>query len=137
VKTVIRIVLAGVLAVGIGTVGAGSAQAASCTKGYACLWVNSGFTGTSWGNSNNSGTFDVWTTGVNDAASSAWANGAACRYTTWYKHGSQTGDWFALRSQTHYPSYFNDSNLSNGAGYSGYTTQNFDNQLSSWKFSGC
>lgn len=136
-KIVMRIVLAGVLAVGIGTAGAGSAQAASCTAGYACLWVDNNYSGTSWGNTVNTGSYNIWTTGINDAASSVWANGAQCKYTTWYKDPGQTGDWFYLRSQSHFATYYRDAKLSDGAGYAGYTTQNFNDKLSSWKFSGC
>lgn len=131
-----RFVLAGVLAAGIATAGVTSAEAASCTQGYACLWKDTSYGGTSWGNSINSGIFNMYTTGINDVASSAWANGKSCKYTTWYVN-DYTGYYFYLNSQTHFSSGYADGNLSNGAGYGPYNTRNFDNQLSSYKFTAC
>lgn len=137
-RNVMRLALAAVLLASMGLVGVGSAQAAGgCTKGFACLWAGRSYTGTTWGNSNNSGTFDMWSTGSNDVASSAWANGGTCRYTTWYINGGQTGNWFYLQSQSIFGAGYSDPNLSNGAGYGQYNTQNFEDKLSSYKYSGC
>ena len=143
-KMSVRFVLAAVLAGTLGIVGIGSAQAAAgCTVGYACLWENINYnasgTAREWGNSVNSGTYNtIWgTTGQRDIASSAWANGGECSYTTWYIGANQSGHYFYLNSQTLVKSGYNDSYLGNGAGFGPHATENFNDNISSFKFSGC
>ncbi|WP_157607421.1 hypothetical protein [Sanguibacter suarezii] len=143
-KTSVRFALAAALAATLGIAGIGSAQAATgCTKGFACLWENINYnasgTAKEWGNSVNAGTYSPFSTvtGYRDIASSAWANGGQCRYTYWYVDPSQSGDYFYLNSQTAVGSGYKDSYLGDGAGFGPHATKNFNDNISSFQFSGC
>lgn len=139
-----RIVLAGILALGIGTAAGGSAQAtAGCTAGFACLWQNTNYNigapAAEWGNDATKGNLYA-TSGTrdrNDLASSAHANGKQCAATRWFEHGNQKGMWIELRSQQGSTVYYKDADLANSAGIAGNYTTNFDNMATSYQFVGC
>lgn len=106
-----------------------------CMKGWACIWEDRSYEGSSYGTSWTVKYFDK----LRNKASSAAANGASCSATTFYTDwnifsGGVKGHSFTLNSKTLIGHGFRDPNLSNGAGRS---TRNFEDDLESLQFTGC
>ncbi|MFI9486977.1 hypothetical protein ACIG47_11355 [Promicromonospora sp. NPDC052451] len=109
----------------------GVASAAECGSGYTCIWQNNDYGGDYNARSINSGDFSL-----NNAASSAGANGATCRTSRFYDGTGQSGSYFTLSSAQLVGSNYQDPNLSNGVGNDGAGI-NWDNRVSSYQFLNC
>lgn len=111
---------------------------ANCATGYACIWQDTSYTGRHyWKQSANA---QPTPAAMNNQASSAAANGGHCGMTRFYdaESGSNDGAYFDLFSRSVYPDrYFEDPDLSNGAGVNGKSSQNWDNRISYIRFYNC
>jgi hypothetical protein len=155
VKIKQRMIALVTLALAIGGVGvvsatsATAADAAHCWSGYACIWNEPSYSTGKYGVSLTQGTY--YGTTHDNNAESASANGATCALTNFYTSTNRTynasgmsGDhYFFLSSETLYTGEaWKDANL-NGVyeiGYgqpSGVYDYNFNNKVSSWKFTQC
>lgn len=117
------------------TLATASAQAAfpGCISGYACLWQHNNYGGLSYGKQYDGQVVST----MNNKASSAAANGRLCEYTYFYDHGAAaTGSYFRLNSQQYGKGYYNDGNLSNGAGIWADHDQNWNDRVSRTRFMG-
>lgn len=143
-----------VLLVSIAGIGgsASMASAATCARGTACLWTDSsykaGWGGVKYSVSANHGS--LYGTRINDGASSGWANGGSCAATRFYSdtnYGLDLSTYgqrrFVLNSQTLVKANYRDPYFKNGAGLNsdgsshGWAGQNWNDQVSSWKFTAC
>lgn len=111
---------------------------ANCAAGYACIWQDTSYTGKHyWKQYANA---QPTPAAMNNQASSAAANGGRCGMTRFYdaESGSNYGAYFDLFSRSVYPDrYFEDPDLSNGAGVNGNSSQNWDNRISYIRFYNC
>ncbi|QFU97940.1 hypothetical protein KDY119_01446 [Luteimicrobium xylanilyticum] len=130
----LAVAFVGMLLAGIGA--AVPAQAAAdCNVGYTCLWMEDNSSGTYIGKSAD---YDSLVgTKLNDTASSAEANGGSCSSTYYYDTSTRSGAYFYLNSKSLVTANYQDPNLTNGAGKGTNAGENWDNRISSYKFSGC
>lgn len=107
----------------------------NCALGNACIWQHTNYNGNYYGQSANESSVSSL---LNNAASSAAANGKACYATRFYDNGAQaTGSYFILNSKYRTGQNYRDPNLVNGAGLGPYNTQNWNDRISRIKFTGC
>ncbi len=99
-----------------------SSAAASCTLGDACTWTSSSYTGTQ-----SSYGYDQWTT--TNYSNSVWARGYLCEKTSFRTGNSSSDSYFTLYSHYHYGKNYRDANLSDGAGFGPYNSQNWKDKI--------
>jgi hypothetical protein len=137
-KKAVALVVAftGMLLAGIGAaLPAQAATAGDCIKGHTCLWMEDSYEGTYIGKSASAAS--LVGTALNDTASSAEANGGSCSTTYYYDTATESGQYFYLNSKTIVSANYEDPNLTNGAGKGTNASENWDNRISSYKFSNC
>ncbi|WP_255432498.1 peptidase inhibitor family I36 protein [Cellulomonas sp. SLBN-39] len=111
------------------------AAQAVCDAGHMCIYVNNDYSGTMRGFSNSKLSWGGF--GLDDKASSASANGTSCSKSYYYDNRDWTGDYFYLNSYTITGANYQDPNLSNGAGYGTWATNNANDKISSANFASC
>jgi hypothetical protein len=144
-KMLVAILASAVMFAGVGVT---TAAAADCARGTQCLWVSRDYSSTKYGRSANSGAYVG--SGINNASSSGWANGGSCSATRFYDDvnaGERTdniGQYrFVLNSQYLVGANYRDPYFTNGAGLNsngstgGWADDNWNDKVSSWRFTGC
>lgn len=117
----------GISLIAITSVSIPAQAAGDCKSGYACIWEHDSYSGRSYGGSVAGPVAST----INNMASSASANGARCTTARYYDSGStNSGSYFDLYSRQLMGYNYRDPNLTNGAGYGPYATQNWDNRVS-------
>lgn len=106
----------------------------ACSKGYACVWNDSGYNGGSRAEHLSSILLPLK---YNNEASSAAANGGSCRATYFYDAWDGTGKYFILNSQTLVKKNYRDPYLANGAGIGTHSGENWNDRVSHIKFGQC
>ncbi|MFE5309530.1 hypothetical protein [Isoptericola sp. NPDC056605] len=74
-------------------------------------------------------------TNVGNIGYGAVSNGSKCR-TLWYKGTGYSGEWFYMLRALDLSNY-KDPYLRNGAGTGKYSSNNFEKQVSSLRFTDC
>lgn len=140
-KKLTRLVVVGVLAIGITAPLAGAAQAGTglCNSGFACGYDKTNYDGDMYGTAKNS--YDWKLVGFANRADSVSVNGASCKYTDFYDtwHWWDTapiGKLFTLYSRQLMGSNYRDPNLANGAGYNS-SGKDIRNRIDATVFWGC
>lgn len=106
-----------------------------CELGYACIWSGKNYKGEWAADYANTGPFDIGSTWARAHHNSAAANGNACKATRFW-NGSHT-KYFVLSSETGGTGQSRDPYLTNGAGWTGWTNENWENNARSAQFVNC